>query len=1568
MNRFLRLLFLSLTFVINAYAQTPDANGIVYVKTGGTGTGASWANASGNLSDALKAATTNTAIKQIWVSGGTWLPNYPADFSSADNRDKTFLLVKDVKLYGGFAGTETTLAERNLSLTANKTILSGDLGTVDDLNDNAYHVMIASGDVGTAEINGITIMKGTSTTGSSTNTLTVNGNGIMRIAGGGIILYGAAPAINNVIICGNQAIAGAGVYIGYNSSPKITNCIINGNYANISGSGNGGGLFAYQSTPLFTNVVIAGNNAAGWGGALAISSSTLTFNNSIIYGNGTSNPIYNLSGSYTAQYTMVQNVAANATNHNPASTDPYFVNAPSSSNAPFTEGDYSLTSSSPLIDLGSNSLYTGLSATSTDLVGKPRVANYSSGGIIDLGAIEYQPLTSQTITVADAVKTYGDADFEPVASSSSGLAVTLQSSDASIAQPYIDAADGNKWKIKILKAGVATITVSQSGNSVYAAATNETFTVTINKAPLTITASDLTKTYDGISFSGGNDVTYSGFVNGDNASTALTGTLVYNGTSQGATAVNSYTIIPSGLTATNYDITYASGTLTINKAALTITASDLTKTYDGISFSGGNGVTYSGFVNGEDASTAITGTIAYAGTSQGATTVNSYTIIPSGLTASNYDITYASGTLTINKAALTITASDLTKIYDGISFSGGNGVTYSGFVNGENASTTITGTIAYTGTSQGAIAVNSYTIIPSGLTASNYDITYASGTLTINKAALTITASDLTKTYDGISFSGGNGVTYSGFVNGEDASTAITGTIAYTGTSQGAIAVNSYTIIPSGLIATNYDITYASGTLTINKAALTITASDLTKTYDGISFSGGNGVTYSGFVNGEDASTAITGTIAYTGTSQGAIAVNSYTIIPSGLIATNYDITYASGTLTINKAALTITASDLTKTYDGISFSGGNGVTYSGFVNGEDASAALTGTITYAGTSQGATVVNSYTIIPSGLSATNYDITYASGTLTINKAALTITASDLTKTYDGISFSGGNGVTYSGFVNGEDASTTLTGTLTYTGTSQGATTVNSYTIIPSGLIATNYDITYTAGTLTINKAALTITASDLTKTYDGIPFSGGNGVTYNGFVNGEDASAALTGTLTYTGTSQGATTVNSYTIIPSGLTATNYDITYATGTLTINKAALTITADNKARCFGANDPSFTFTYNGWVNGESITELAAQPVATTIATAATTAGNYDIIPSGAAASNYTITYVNGTLTIYALPAATLSATEGAVLCGNNATITLTASGNYTYQWLLDNGQINGGETGTLSLTTTGVYTAVATDGNGCTANATNSITVSRILPPTASFTFNTYCENTAVTFTNTSDIHTSGVVDYTWSNGDGQTDNNTDAHFTYTTPGDFTVSLTATPQECPLLAATSTQIINIASQLAATRLTTINTTSGLPTQLSARNLSDAVYTWTPSTGLSDVTIYNPIATIQSSQEYQIQMVFPSGCITTDTLLVNPTIRYDIIAANAFTPNGDGTNDVFRVNLRGVKEFKFLRIYDRWGNKIYQTNDPAKGWDGRYGGVLQQVGTYIWNAEAIDTNGQIIQRQGVVTLLH
>ncbi|MCM5556028.1 MBG domain-containing protein, partial [Pleomorphomonas sp. NRK KF1] len=101
------------------------------------------------------------------------------------------------------------------------------------------------------------------------------------------------------------------------------------------------------------------------------------------------------------------------------------------------------------------------------------------------------------------------------------------------------------------------------------------------------------------------------------------------------------------------------------------------------------------------------------------------------------------------------------------------------------------------------------------------------------------------------------------------------------------------------------------------------------------------------------------------------------------------------------------------------------------------------------------------------------------------------------KTYDGLAYSGGNGVTYAGLVNGETASV-LGGSLTYGGTSQGAVNAGSYTLTASGLTSGNYDISYVAGALTVNKASLTVTATNAAKTYDGLAYTGGNGVTYAG--------------------------------------------------------------------------------------------------------------------------------------------------------------------------------------------------------------------------------------------------------------------------------------------------------------------------------------------------------------------------------------------------------------------------------------------------------------------------------------
>src|SRR5262249_24468990 len=103
----------------------------------------------------------------------------------------------------------------------------------------------------------------------------------------------------------------------------------------------------------------------------------------------------------------------------------------------------------------------------------------------------------------------------------------------------------------------------------------------------------------------------------------------------------------------------------------------------------------------------------------------------------------------------------------------------------------------------------------------------------------------------------------------------------------------------------------------------------------------------------------------------------------------------------------------------------------------------------------------------------------------------------------------------------------------------------------SGADVGNYVLdAVTTTTADITKAALTVTANSYSKPYDGLAYSGGDGVSYAGFVNGETA-AVLGGTLTYGGNAQGAINAGNYTITAKGLTSDNYDITYAPGTLTI---------------------------------------------------------------------------------------------------------------------------------------------------------------------------------------------------------------------------------------------------------------------------------------------------------------------------------------------------------------------------------------------------------------------------------
>ncbi|PWR24134.1 MBG domain-containing protein, partial [Zavarzinia aquatilis] len=368
-----------------------------------------------------------------------------------------------------------------------------------------------------------------------------------------------------------------------------------------------------------------------------------------------------------------------------------------------------------------------------------------------------------------------------------------------------------------------------------------------------------------------------------------------------------------------------------------------------------------------------------------------------------------------------------------------------------------------------------------------------------------------------------------------------------------------------------------------------------------------------------------------------AVNAGSYTITAGGLSSDNYAISYVGGTLNVDRKALTVTAANATKTYDGVAFTGGAGVTYAGFVAGEDAG-DLGGTLSYGGTAQGAVNAGSYTITAGGLSSGNYAISYVDGTLIVDRKALTVTAANAMKTYDGVAFNGGNGVTYAGFVAGEDAAD-LGGTLSYGGTAQGAVNAGNYTITAGGLSSGNYAISYVGGTLSVDRKSLTVTASDATKTYDGQYFTGGAGVTYTGFVAGEDA-GDLGGTLSYGGTAQGAVNAGSYTITAGGRSSGNYAITYVAGALAVDRASLTVTAEDAERFESEGDPVFTARYDGFVAGEGSEVLMGSLVFETAADAGAAPGAYAIHASGLSAGNYDIAYVDGVLTIFPDPATEL----------------------------------------------------------------------------------------------------------------------------------------------------------------------------------------------------------------------------------------------------------------------------------------------------------------------------------------
>ena len=529
-------------YTINFTTANFYIGSIKYVKqiASGSNDATSWANAASNLQLVL-----NNAIEgdQIWVAAGTYL----------QSGGSPFVINYNVKVYGGFIGTETVISQRDWNV--NPTIMEGNSNTVIKISNVSNKTIL----------DGFILTKG------------LGNNSIA----GGVHLYNASPIIANCIIKNNtvlfedHAYQSAGMTNTFNSNPTIYNCIFSKN--TILPNPSNGGITTY-ATGFAGAVAIMNNNADPVTGVLG-TSSTSTIYNTTFFGKNTvgSNTIpHTIYSAHTATTRVENSILFNQTigkdntsflnvsysdilgsytssrGHN-VNVNPNFVDT--------VNDDYRLISNSPLIDAGDPN--TNINPNSPS-VGTFDYAHNSRIFLtaIDMGAYELQGIISVLSGFTDSTKTYGNRSFQLTAVSTSPTPITFFSADTTIAK----LSGVNSSVLTILKSGTVTISALQVPNGNYFPDTLES-KLTILKANITISADSITKRKrqidPALTYTIGADG--NGLLNNDLVTSVITGSLTRTvGENEGV-----YPISIGTLTANNnYNLNFTGSVFTIKRSGI----------------------------------------------------------------------------------------------------------------------------------------------------------------------------------------------------------------------------------------------------------------------------------------------------------------------------------------------------------------------------------------------------------------------------------------------------------------------------------------------------------------------------------------------------------------------------------------------------------------------------------------------------------------------------------------------------------------------------------------------------------------------------------------------------------------------------------------------------------------------------------------------------------------------------------------------------------------------------------------------------------------------------------------
>lgn len=340
----------------------------------------------------------------------------------------------------------------------------------------------------------------------------------------------------------------------------------------------------------------------------------------------------------------------------------------------------------------------------------------------------------------------------------------------------------------------------------------------------------------------------------------------------------------------------------------------------------------------------------------------------------------------------------------------------------------------------------------------------------------------------------------------------------------------------------------------------------------------------------------------------------------------------------------------------------------------------------------------------------------------------------------------------------------------------------------------------------------------------------------------------------------------------------------------------------------------------------------------------------------------ITFDDTTITITVNPLPTVNATASATTICEGGSVTLTGTGDALgYTW--DGGAIDGTPF-TLDVTTT--FTVTGVNNFGCENTDEITINVIECEPLVAGFTYDDIvCVGDCRTFTDTS---LGAPVSWLWDfGGGGDITTSTDQHPTvcFNTPGIFDVQLTVT-NVIGETSSTTNSITVFDSPTVDAELDTIIDLGGTAVLVATGSVPEGNYIWTPDDYIVCENCQTTTASPASDIVYTVTLVDVNGCRATDSVRVFVNFIEGLGVADAFSPNGDGNNDILYVQGFGLETMTFV-VYNKYGEKVFETQSQAIGWDGTFRGRDENPGVFTWVLEYQFINGKSGSLKGNTTLI-